>query len=238
MPKTNDQTQLETVLVTGATGALGEVVVNDFYEAGCTVIGADIDVDGDGVQRDDERDHLYWAGLDVADADAVDTIVSGIEDQLGGIDALVDCAGGFRWTLMDEVSDDDLDFLMDANLRGGLLMVRRLLGGMKERGFGRMVLISSKSTLNPGKGEGPYTATKSGLNAVTKAVSREVADIDVNINAVLPSVLDTPANRQDMPDGDFDRWVDRGELSDIIFELTQPLGDPINGALIPVTGRM
>lgn len=238
MPKTNDQTQLETVLVTGATGALGEVVVNDFYEAGCTVIGADIDVDGDGVQRDEARDHLYWAGLDVADADAVDTIVSGIEDQLGGIDGLVDCAGGFRWTLMDDVSDDDLDFLMDANLRGGLLMVRRLLGGMKERGFGRMVLISSKSTLHPAEGEGPYTATKSGLNAVTKAVGREVADIDVNINAVLPSIIDTPANRDSMPDADYSKWVKRDQLADIIFRLTQPFGDPINGALIPVAGRM
>ena len=164
--------------------------------------------------------------------------VAEIGDQFGGIDALVNCAGGYRWSQIDEVSDEDLDFLVGANLRSGLLMVREVVAGMKERGFGRIVLMSSKSTLGPGEGEGPYASTKAGLNALTRAVADEVKSHDVTINAVLPSIIDTEQNRQAMPDADYSGWVKREQIAEIIYRLTQPFGDPINGALLPVAGRV
>lgn len=238
MDWTNDVEGLDTVVVTGAKGSLGGTVCEGFLQAGIDVVGVDIAVDGSGLVQDSEADGLYWRQLDATSPSEVEACVSEIEAEVGPIDGLVNCAGGFRWAKADDISDEDIDFLMGANLKSALLLVREVLGGMKERDFGRIVLISSKSTLQPGTGEGTYAATKSGLNALTKSVADEVRQSDVNINAVLPSVIDTPANREEMSDQDFSRWVQREQLAEIIFRLMQSFGDPINGALIPVTGRM
>lgn len=230
--------KLRTVVVTGAKGALGSSVAERFLEAGCTVVGVDLGVGNDGDPfADEERERLHWAEIDLSDAAAVRDGVAAIESQVGVVDAVVNCAGGFRWTLIGDAKDEDIDFLIDANLRSALLLVREVIPGMKERDFGRVVLISSKSTLNPGTGEGPYAATKAALNALTKAVAAEVAELDVTINAVLPSIIDTPANRDEMPDADHDTWVKREQLAELIYSLTQSVGAPINGALIPVSAR-
>lgn len=238
MDWTNDVEALDTVVVTGAKGSLGGTVCQGFLQAGVDVVGVDIAVEESGLFADSETDGLYWRHLDATSPSDVGACVSEIESEVGPIDALVNCAGGFRWAKANQVTDEDIDFLMGANLKSALLLVREVLSGMKERDFGRIVLISSKSTLQPGTGEGAYAATKSGLNALTKSVADEVRQSNVNINAVLPSVIDTPANREEMSDQDFSRWVKREQLAEIIFRLTQPFGDPINGALLPVTGRM
>lgn len=231
-------TKLRNVMVTGAAGALGATVAERFLAEGCTVVGVDRQLGhGDEIVADEEHANLEWADIELSDPAAVRRQVARIEEVVGPIDAVVNCAGGFRWTLMGEASDDDLDFLIDANLRSALHVVREVLPRMKQRNRGRIVLISSKSTLNPGEGEGPYAATKAALNALTKAVAAEVTELDVTINAIMPSIIDTPNNRKVMPDADHDTWVKREQLAEIIYSLTQPMGDPINGALIPVTGR-
>lgn len=233
---------IQRVLVTGAAGALGSRVCARFLEAGCTVIAADLPaaVPGGaaGVQADSEQENLHWLGVDLREADAIRDGMNAVEKNLGSIDALVHCAGGFRWALIGDASDQDIDFLIDANLRSSLLLLRQILPKMKAQNRGRIVLMSSKSTLNPQQGEGPYAATKAALNALTKSVADEVKELDVTINALLPSVIDTPANRAAMPDADFDTWVGRDQLAEIIFTLTQPTGAAINGALIPVAGKM
>ncbi len=230
--------RLQTVVVTGARGALGSTIVERFLEAGCTVVGVDLGLGHNGEPfADAERDNLHWIEIDLSNAEAVRNGVAALTSEVGEIDALVNCAGGFRWTLIGDASDGDIDFLIDANLRSALLMVREVLPSMKERDYGRIVLISSKSTLNPGTGEGPYAATKAALNALTKSVAAEVKELDVTINAILPSIIDTPANREEMPEAAHDTWVKREQLAEIIYSLTQTMGDPINGALIPVTAR-
>lgn len=235
-------TNIERILVTGAAGALGSRVCQRFLEAGCSVIGADLaqTVPGDapGLHQDQEHQNMHWLGVDLREAAAIRDGVEAVEKKLGPIDALVHCAGGFRWALIGEVSDSDIDFLIDANLRSSLLLLRQILPRMKAQNLGRIVLISSKSTLNPRQGEGPYSATKAALNALTQSIADEVAQLDVTINALLPSVIDTPANRAAMPDADFETWVTRDQLAELIFTLTQPVGAAINGALIPVAGRM
>lgn len=234
--------QIQRVLVTGAAGALGSRVCARFLQANCTVIAADLpaSVPGDapGVQADSDQENLHWVGMDLRQADAIRSGVNAVEESLGSIDALVHCAGGFRWTLMGEASNADIDFLIDANLRSSLLILREVLPRMKAQNRGRIVLISSKSTLNPQQGEGPYAATKAALNALTKSIADEVKELDVTINALLPSVIDTPANRKAMPDSNFEHWVGSEQLAEIIFTLTRPTGAPMNGALIPVAGNM
>jgi NAD(P)-dependent dehydrogenase (short-subunit alcohol dehydrogenase family) len=151
---------------------------------------------------------------------------------------LVHCAGGFRYAPIDQLEDKDLQFLIDANLRSSFYLVRALLPEMKKKNFGRLVLISSKSTLQAPAGLSAYAASKVGLNALVSAVAEEVKSFDININAVMPTVIDTPANRRDMPKADFSSWVSPAQLAEIIFSLTQPWGKPIHGALIPVAGRV
>jgi NAD(P)-dependent dehydrogenase (short-subunit alcohol dehydrogenase family) len=116
--------------------------------------------------------------------------------------------------------------------------MRELLPPMKKRGFGRIVLVSARATLNPPAGMSAYAASKAGLNALVSSVAEELKDFDININAVMPSMIDTLANRRDMPKADFKKWVSPDALAEIIFSLTQPWGKPIHGALIPVAGRL
>jgi NAD(P)-dependent dehydrogenase (short-subunit alcohol dehydrogenase family) len=225
-------------VVTGAKGHLGGTVSEVFLQHGMKVVGADISVESRVLEADGDRDDMHWMYLDGAQPDTVDTLVDAVEDDLGPIDYFVNCAGGFRWTLIGDASDADIGFLVDANLKSALFGVRAVLPKMKERGRGRILLMSSKSTLNPSKGEGPYTATKAALNALTKSVADEVKTTGVTINAILPTVIDTPTNREDMPDADFENWVKREQIADLMLDLLGPTGDPINGALIPISGGM
>src|SRR5690606_3996898 len=139
---------IQRILVTGAAGALGRRVCGRFLEAGYTVIAADLPAavpDGSPeIHVDAEQPNMHWLGLDLREAAAVRDGVQVIEKTLGSIDALVHCAGGFRWALIGEASDQDIDFLIDANLRSSLLLLRQIIPRMKAQNFGRVVLISSK----------------------------------------------------------------------------------------------
>jgi NAD(P)-dependent dehydrogenase (short-subunit alcohol dehydrogenase family) len=219
----------KTVFVTGAEGALGSAVVERFLQGGCQVIGSYHSHPGP------ERAGLRWLRLDLADAKAV----RAAGPELRQVDAWIHCAGGFRWAKADEIGDADLEFLIAANLKSALLLTREILPGMKERGFGRIVFVSTRATIQPpGAGMSAYAATKAGLNQLVASLADEVRALDVNVNAVLPTVIDTPANRKDMPQADFSAWVTPAQLSEILFSLTQPWGKPIHGALLPIAGRL
>ena len=231
---------LRRVVVTGSSGALGQEVCRRLLRAGLEVVGVDRELGStlEEAQTSGEEGAMFEVGIDLSDAGQVRRGFAAIEEQRGPIDGLVHCAGGFRWSHIEDVGDDDLDFLLMANLKSSLLVVRQVMGPMKARGFGRVILISSRSTLAPGAGEGAYAATKAGINALVQACAREIAGQDVTINAVLPSIIDTPANREAMPEADHDTWVRREDLAEIIsFHLTRPAGGAINGALLPVSGR-
>lgn len=225
-------------IVTGASGHLGGTVCDVFSSHDMTVVGADISVDSEGLVADDDRDGIYWMHMDGADPRSVESVVDEVEDELGPISFYVNCAGGFRWTLVGDASDETISFLIDANLKSALYGVRAVLPAMKERNEGRILLMSSKSTLNPSTGEGPYAATKAALNALTKSVADEVKSSRVTINAILPTVIDTPTNREEMPEADFEKWVQREQIAELMLDLLGPTGDPINGALIPISGGM
>jgi NAD(P)-dependent dehydrogenase (short-subunit alcohol dehydrogenase family) len=221
------------VLITGAQGALGREVVSRFASQGCQVLAT-----FHGKSAPAAAPGVEWVEMDVTQAASVRAGVTRARQGGRHLDALVHCAGGFRWAKIEDTTDADLDFLLDVNLRSALLLVRELIPGMKAQNFGRIVLLSSRATLAPPAGMGAYAATKAGLNALVAAVADEVRPHDININAVLPTVIDTPANRRDMPQADVATWVTPRQLADLIFALTQPLGQPVNGAAIPVAGRL
>jgi len=163
-----------------------------------------------------------------------------LSDAMRGtpIDALVHCAGGFRFAEVEKTSDEDLDFLIDANFRSAFYLLRELLPGMKDRKRGRVVLISSRATLQPAAGMGAYCATKAALNALVGSLAEETRAHGINVNALLPTVIDTPANRRDMAKADFSKWVRPEAIAAIVSSLLGTWGDPVHGALIPVAGRL
>lgn len=228
-------------IITGTAGALGSAVVKRFIdrraEGDPVVVGLDIGYKNDVLCVDPDCDDFCTMRLDATRPDEVRRVFGAIREQLGPVRHLIHCAGGFRWSEFDAISDADLDFLLDVNLRSSLLVVREVLGEMKREQRGHIVLVSSRSTLSPGVGEGAYAATKAGINALVSSVSRELASSPCTINAVLPSILDTPANRAEMPDADHDTWVKLDQLAAIIHQFTTPMGAPLNGALLPVSGR-
>lgn len=215
------------VLVTGARGVLGSAMIKKYAESGAKVIGTDLPGDFSKIQGVD------FVPANLFDAKEVKSSLAGLD-----VDVLVHCAGGFRFAMADQTSDADLDFLINANLKSGIVMARELLPGMKQRNFGRMVFVSSRATFAPGVGVSAYAATKAGLNALVGSLAEETKDFDINVNAVLPTVIDTPTNRKDMPDADYGKWVKPSELSEIVYSLTSPWGKPIHGALLPVAGRL
>jgi len=227
----------KAVLVTGAEGALGRVVAQRFLDGGCTVFGTHLPSIASALLPMIRG--IHWVPADVTDVESVKGMLDAGPGRVNEpLDAVINCVGGFRFKPLEETADHELDFLLNANLKSAILVLRQVLPGMKQRNFGRIVLISARSTLAPTGGISVYAATKAGLNALTASLADEVKAHDITINAVLPSIIDTPANRKDMPKADFSKWVKPEALAEIIFGLTQEWGKPIHGALIPVAGRV
>jgi NAD(P)-dependent dehydrogenase (short-subunit alcohol dehydrogenase family) len=220
------------VLITGAQGALGTHVLQKALAAGFSVTGTFFPEMNPGINLP-ASDKLNWLQVDLTDSGSVR---EALKNQ--AFDGLVHCAGGFRYATIEKTTDEDLDFLIDTNLRCAFFLVRELISGMKTRNFGRIVFVSARSTLASGAGVGAYTASKAGLNMLTASLTEETKSFNITANAVLPTVIDTPANRKDMPQAPFADWVPPAELAEIIVSLLSPWGNSVRGALIPVSGRL
>lgn len=234
MELTNEQENLRRVIVTGAAGALGRKALELFVDAGCTVIGIDRNF-RPGLHPHAEIHRLHLLGADLTQASDISIAFETINQAFGGVDGLVHCAGGFRFAPSDEVSDEDVDFLVDLNLKSTLTCTREALKLMKPNGFGRIVLVSSVTASRAGFGVSAYAASKAGLHAFIEGVATELKHHDVNISAVAPAIMDTPNNRKDMPDADFSKWVAPEDVARIMFLLTQPAMNPVRTCIIPVT---
>ncbi|WP_037521974.1 SDR family oxidoreductase [Sphingobium yanoikuyae] len=219
------------VAVTGAAGALGRAAVQVLRAAGWTVAGIDLgDVPADGVD-------LALGGIDLSDEQAVAGAAAKIGEALGGLDGLVNIAGGFSWETVEDGSVATWDRLYGMNVRTALIATRALLPLLRDGG-GAIVNIGAAASVKAAAGMGAYAASKAGVARLTEALAEELKDAGVRVNAVLPSIIDTPANRADMPDADVSRWVSPEALGGVIAFLLSPAAEPITGALIPVTGRV
>jgi NAD(P)-dependent dehydrogenase (short-subunit alcohol dehydrogenase family) len=218
----------KNILITGAQGALGGHVTERFLKEGYDVTGTLLK--GEKVRV---ANQASWVEVDLTRSSSVQSALDGKTYS-----TLVHCAGGFRFATVADTTDEDLDFLINTNLRSTFYLLRSLLPGMKKNNFGRIVLISARATLQPAAGLAAYEASKAGLNMIVASLTEELKDFDITVNAVLPSIIDTPANRSSMPKADFSKWVRPEQLAEIIFSLTQGLGAPIRGGLIPVYGNV
>jgi NAD(P)-dependent dehydrogenase (short-subunit alcohol dehydrogenase family) len=233
-----DRMQLEgkCVAISGGFGVLGAAVAKAALEAGAKVATIDrADAPAAGVLPD--AVHCF-GGVDLADEAAAVRALDEVAKALGGLDALVNVAGTFRWETMADGSVDTWDLLYRVNLRTAVVASRAALAHIEARGGGRIVNIGAAAAAQAGAGMGAYAASKSGVARFTEALAEELKDRAVTVNAVLPSIIDTPANRTDMPKADFARWVAPEQLAAVIVFLLSDASDAISGASIPVRGRV
>ena len=225
------------VAVTGGFGSLGVDVVRAARAAGARV--AAVDHAAAPPMPADFADVACYGGVDLSHTDTARAAFNRLARDLGGLDALVNVAGGFRWEKLDGGALETWDFLYKVNVRTAASAVQAALPHLYvSSAAGRIVNIGAAGAAKAGAGMGAYAASKAGVAKLTEALAEELKDGRITVNAVLPSIIDTPRNRLDMPDADFSRWVTGPQLAAVIVFLLSPESQAINGALIPVTGRV
>ena len=225
-----------TVLVTGAAGHLGQAVAQRFAELGDNVVlmGRRASLER---AFGSETAHRMFAAADLLDAAQVDAAVAAAVERFAGIDVLCNIAGGFRMgTPVHATPDADWTAMLDINLRTTLNAIRAVVPVMLQRGGGKVVNVAAAAGLKAGAATAPYAASKSAVIRITEAMAAELRDKNVNVNCVLPTVIDTPDNRSAMPKGDPSRWVAPRDLAQVIAFLASDEARAIHGAAIPVSG--
>ncbi len=220
------------VVVTGAAGALGREVVGVLAARGHSVSGIDLSEGVDAVAGLG----VALGGVDLGDADSVAKAFGQAAADAGSVHGLVNIAGGFAWETIADGNPATWERMFAINVRTALNACRAVLPHLEAPAS--IVNVGAAATARAGLGMGAYTAAKSGVARLTEALAEEVKADGVRVNAVLPSIIDTPANRKDMPDADFAAWVTGTELANAIAFLLSPDASGVTGALIPVSGRV
>lgn len=220
------------IVVTGAAGALGRSVVARLVRDGLAVAAVDI---GDAATLPTEAAYAI-GGVDLADEAATARAFDAIAEKFGAISGLVNVAGGFAWETVADGSVATWDRLYTLNVRTALNASKAALPHLGEGSA--IVNVGAGAAARADAGMGAYAASKSGVARLTEALAVELRGRRIRANAVLPSIIDTPTNRADMPDADFGRWVTTEELADAIAFLLSGQASGINGASIPVAGRL
>ena len=229
----------QVAVVTGAAGVLGRAVVSYFEERGARVCAIDLDdaaLDGGFPGRADDQNHLYLT-CDLREREPCERAAERILDHFGRIDVLANIAGGF---LMGEpvhaTSNETWDYLFDLNTRSLLNMASVVVPQMLTQNGGRIVNIGARAGLRGAANMGAYSASKSVVMRLTESMADELKSKNINVNCILPSIIDTPRNRADMPKADFSSWVPAGEIAKVVGFLASDDARMIHGAALPVEG--
>lgn len=224
----------QVVLVTGASGALGSGICERFQNAGATVCATDL------VAPDDEDSLLdsavdFYEG-DFTDESDVERVVSAVIDSHDRLDALCNIAGAWRGGQpIDETSSDEFGFVFDVNLKTTFLASKHAIPHLRESG-GAVVSVSAKASLEGGEGDGPYRAAKAGVRLLTETIAAENRG-ELRANAIMPKVIDTPANREMMPDANHESWPTPADIADVVLFLCSEAAGVTSGAAVPVYGE-
>jgi NAD(P)-dependent dehydrogenase (short-subunit alcohol dehydrogenase family) len=229
----------KTIVVTGGFGALGSGVAAGAVDRGASV--AVLDVAPSAPQALADRlgpKALLIGGVDLSSPEGAQKAMGAVRANFGRLDALLNIAGGFQWEPVEDGTGESWDRMFALNLKTALNACKAALPYLLESGAGRIVNVGAQSALHAASGMGPYAASKSAVHRLTEALADELKLKGVTVNAVLPSTIDTPANRRDMPKADFDRWVSPADLAAVILFLASDEAKAVTGTLIPVSGRV
>jgi NAD(P)-dependent dehydrogenase (short-subunit alcohol dehydrogenase family) len=232
--------QEKVILIAGATGALGSAVTRRFAQT-----GARLALTGTSAEKLARLVHeanlsnarVFTVAADATHEEEVNALVDAVASHYGRLDALINTIGAWRGgTPVHETSVGMWDRLFDLNVRSAFLLSRAVLPHLLQNDWGRIVHISSKSARHPRAKNAAYTAAKMALVRLTDVIAAEVQGTGVTANVVLPSVIDTPANRKNLTNGDTDAWVPPESIADLIHFLFTEAGDDVNGAHLPIYG--
>ncbi|MGA2978112.1 MAG: SDR family NAD(P)-dependent oxidoreductase [Terriglobales bacterium] len=230
----------KTVLIAGGTGGLGRAVSLAFLQEGAGVVVTyreqpefDALMSDAGVNGSSVEGHL----VDVTDETAVRQLLDRILAQHGRLDALVNTVGGYAggvnlWELETKV----FDRMLALNLRSGYVLSRAAIPAMLKQKHGAIVNVAAKAALDHGAGAAAYAASKAGALALMDSLAAELKGTGVRVNSILPSIIDTEANRKAMPNADFAKWPKPGEIAGVILFLCSDEANVIHGAAVPVYG--
>lgn len=225
--------QGKIVVVTGASGALGRVVAASALAKGTKVAG--IDHAASAIKATAERIEL--GGIDLTDAAEAKKAIDAAATHFGKLDALINIAGGFAF---ETVLDGDPKIwrrMHDLNVLTALNACRSAIPHLVKSKAARIINVGAMGALQAGAGMGPYAASKAGVHRLTEALAAEWKG-KITVNAVLPSIIDTAANRASMPNADFATWVRPEELAEVILFLASDAASAVTGTLLPVKGRV
>jgi NAD(P)-dependent dehydrogenase (short-subunit alcohol dehydrogenase family) len=225
------------VVITGAAGNLGRAVARAFAAAGDKLVLVDRRLDALAAAFGEAGDTRLYAAVNLLDAGEANALAKAAQERFGRIDALCNIAGGFRMgEPVHATSDENWDFLMDLNARTVLHMARAVVPHMLARGSGKIVNVAAFAAQKGAANMGAYTASKALVIRLTEAMAAELRAKGINVNCVMPTIIDTPENRKSMPDADPRQWVAPEDLANVIEFLASPRARAIHGAAIPVTG--
>jgi NAD(P)-dependent dehydrogenase (short-subunit alcohol dehydrogenase family) len=229
------------ILVTGAAGVLGQAVIATLVARGEVVAAVDL---APAIPPAGQR--LSVGGIDLADPASGAALIAQLAGTSGAgpagngaapLTGLVNVAGGFLWETVSEGGWASWERMYRINVQTAFEATRLALPALRST-RGVIVNVSAAATARAGAGMGAYTAAKSAVARLTEALAAEELANGVRVNAVMPSVIDTPANRRDMPDADPCRWVTPTEIAEVVAFLLSPAASGVTGALVPVVGRV
>lgn len=221
----------KTVLITGANGGLGKTVAARAQQLGANLVLLDIAFPPADLARGEAGVSRH--AVDLTDSAATRACIEGA----GAIDVVLNLAGGFDMgPAVHEITDQQWDFLFKMNVTTLQNVVRAVVPDMIGRGGGAIVNVGALGALQGQANMGAYCASKSVVMRLTESLSAELKEKGINVNAVLPSIIDTPRNRADMPDADFSKWVTPEQLASAILFLASAEASAIHGVLLPVSG--
>ncbi len=223
----------KVVVITGASGALGKVVAEAALARGARIAG----VDYAASQLPATEKRIELGGVDLSDAVSAKKAIDAAVAHFGRLDALVNIAGGFAFETVADGDPQTWQRMYALNVLTALNASRSAIPHLVASGAGRIVNVGAMGALQAGSGMGAYAASKAGVHRLTEALAAEWKG-RINVNAVLPSTIDTPANRASMPRADFAKWVAPQELAEVILFLISDAASAVTGALLPVNGRV
>jgi len=221
------------IVVTGASGALGKIVAATALAKGARVAA----IDHAASTMKATPDRIEFGGVDLTDPAEAGKAIDAAASHFGKLDALVNIAGGFAFETTAEGDPKTWQRMYALNVLTALNASRSAIPHLSTAGAGRIINVGAMGALQAGAGMGAYAASKAGVHRLTEALAAEWKG-KITVNAVLPSTIDTAANRASMPNADFAKWVRPEELAEVILFLASDAASAVTGALLPVSGRV